>query len=233
MISIEINENYSNKNLNNLKTLKNQDFWTIENVIYRNKICKVDLLKTLLDNRNRKPQDGWVEFSKQAQKNNDFYVGDMPLYHSVFTQLYRLKDKPKTNEIRSFLNEQFRKRGLITLTRIKYRPDGFDKIVNNYNMPDEYLIEDNFIGKDEEVICSKNRINYKSLLDSDNLLEINSIYYWITWKNVRLFRANKKPKKEDERIAWFGGNFNGIYLNCCRFPSFNLSGLGIRIVKEK
>src|SRR3989344_9539724 len=87
----KVNEKTS-LNLDNIKVLQNQDFWTIENVNYRNKICKVDLLKTLLDNRNRKNQEGWIEFSKQAAENNGFYVGDMPLYHSIFSRLYELKN---------------------------------------------------------------------------------------------------------------------------------------------
>jgi len=221
-----------NKNLDNSKVL--QDFWTIENVNYRNKICKVNLLKTLLDNRNRKNQDSWAEFSKQAKENNGFYLGDMPLYHSIFTKLYELKDKPKSNKIRDFLKEQFLKRGLMTLTRINYQPNGcLDKIVHNYKMPDEYLIEGNFSGLDEDVEYFKNKRNYKSLLDSNNPEEINFVYNWITGKNARLFRVNSKPEQEDKRIAWFGVKFNWIYLNCCRSPFIALSGLGVRVVEEK
>ncbi len=208
-----------------------QNFWTIENVNYRNKIYEVDLLKTFLDNRNRKTQDDWVEFSKQAQKNNDFYVGDMPLYHSVFTRLYDLKDKPETNKIRSFLKKQLFEINLsfITLTRIKYQSKGFDKIIHNYNMPDEYLIEDDFVGSDEDVKDAKNKMNYKSLLDSSDSRKINLVYNWIAGEDIRLLRLTKKPKKEEERIAYFGNQYNWIYLNCWRHPSRNLSALGVRI----
>ena len=209
----------------NLQT--NKDFWTIDNVKYRNGIYKVNLLKELLDNGNSKTQDDWVKYSKKAQKNNDFYVGDMPLYNSLFTSLFKLKDNPEVEEIRNFLQKQFIEKWLMTLTRIKYKPSGKDEIVHNYKMPDEYSIEDNFVGNDEYVKNSKDKANYKSLLGTDNLNEINEVYNWITGKDSYLWRLNSKPKSLDERVARFYADSGGTGLYCYRYPSDTNASLGV------
>jgi hypothetical protein len=210
----------------------NNDFWTIENVEYRDSIYKVDLLKDLLDKGNSKNQDDWVKYSKNAQDNNNFYVGDFPLYHSLFTSLHKLNDKPEIEEIRSFLQKQFIEKWLMTLTRIKYQSSGKDDIIHNYKMSDEYSVKDNFVGPDEYVKDSKNKINYKSLLGTDNLKEINEVYNWITGKDIYLWRLNSKPKSLDERVAWFGANSARAILSCSWGPSDINSSLGVRAVRH-
>jgi hypothetical protein len=210
----------------------NLDFWTIENVQYRNEIFKVDLLKTLLDNGNLKIQDEWSEYSKTAKQSGSFYVGDFPMYHSLFTSLFKLKDNPRIEEIRSFLQEQFKAKWLTTLTRINYNSKGNDKIIHHYKMLDEYSIQDSFVGPDECVKDSKNKTNYKSLLNSDNLQEINAVYNWITGKDAYLWRINSKPASLDERVAWFGAVSGGADLYCARSPSSQCSALGVRAAKQ-
>jgi hypothetical protein len=211
----------------------NKDFWTIDNVQYRNGFYKVNLLKEFLGNGNSKTQDSWAEYSKEAQSRNDFYVGDFPLYHSLFTSLYKLKDKPEIEEIISFLETKFYKKWLMTLTRIKYSPAGKDEIVHNYKMPDEYSIYDNFIGPNEYVKNSVNKINYVSLLGTDNLKEINEVYNWITKKDAYLWRLNSKPKSLDEKVALFDANTGGAILGCFRgIPSNSYSVLGVFAVKK-
>ena len=205
----------------------NKDFWTIDNVKYRNGIYKVNLLKELLDNGNSKTQDDWVKYSKKAQKNNDFYVGDMPLYHSLFTSLFKLKDKPEVEEIRNFLQKQFIEKWLMTLTRIKYKPTGEDEIIHNYKMSDEYSIKDNFVGSNEYVKDSVNKTNYKSLLGTDNLNEINEVYNWITGKDAYIWRLNLKPKSLDERVAGFVAYSDWTVLVCSWNPSITDASLGV------
>ena len=218
-----------NKMTNSKNISSTSDFWTIQHVIYRNNFCKIDLLKTLLENGNLKTQDQWVEYSKQAKTNNNFYVGDMPLYHSLFASLHKFWDKPETGKIRDFLQTQFKTKRIMTLTRIKYQTRGLDKIIHNYKMPNEYLIEDDFVGPDESIKNSNNKQNYKSLLDSDNLKEINSIYNWITEKEIYLSRLNSRPNKEEEKPVKFYAELNYTDLNCFRGPSKSGSSIGVRV----
>ncbi len=100
------------------------DFYRINGVQYRNNTYTVDLSKSLLDNEASKTQDQWVEYSKEAIAKNDFYLGDFPLYHSLFTALFRNKDKQhkqKIEKVREFLKDNLFKHWLMTLTRIKYK----------------------------------------------------------------------------------------------------------------
>jgi hypothetical protein len=211
----------------------NSGFWTIENVPYRNQLLQVDLLKELLDNGNAKTQDKWSKYSKMAKRSGDFYVGDFPLYHSLFASLYNLKDKSNIEEIRSFLQKQFKEKWLTTLTKIKYNPKGNDEIIHNYNLADEYSFHDSFIGPDEYVKDSNNKTNYKSLLGSDNLQEINSVYKWITEKDAYLWRINSKPKTLDERVARFDALSGRAGLSCNWYPSGQYSSLGVRAAKQR
>src|SRR3989344_6047677 len=81
------------------------DFWSISNVPYRDGLYRVDLAKTLLDNGNSHTQDEWAEYSRQAQQQNKFHVGDFPLYHALFTELSNVKDAA-AEEAREFINQQ-------------------------------------------------------------------------------------------------------------------------------
>ena len=119
-------------------------FWTIEGVSYRGQTHTVDLLKTLLDNGANKTQDEWAEYSKIS----NFCTGDFPLYNSLFTALFNRRNEKIAEEIRKFLKEQFEKNWLTTLTRIKYMPKGLDEIIHNYNLPDQYIINETIIGPD-------------------------------------------------------------------------------------
>ena len=214
------------------------DFWTIHGISYRNEIYTVDLQKILLDNGSSKTQQQWSEFSKQAIQNNGFYVGNYPLYHSLFSSLYKNKGnqtyKDKIEEIRQFLKDKFFNHYLITLTRIIYTTSGKDKVIHNYGLNDQYETKEDIIGPNELVKTASNKAPYKALLDTDDIDEINNIYKWITEKDAYLWRINKKPKKkEDERVAGFGADSSRAFLGCPGDPGYSDPALGVRVAKNR
>ena len=215
------------------------DFWTIPNVEYKNGIYTVDLAKTLLDNGNSKTQDEWVEYSKQAQQKNGFYAGDFPLYHALFTALFRNKDgnQKGIEEIRQFIKQQMLDKWLMTLTRIIYTPKNQkDKVMHNYGMPNSYAIEINsFIGSDGFIKnTAKVKEPLQALLDNQqDVKEINSVYKWLTDVDAYIFRVNSEVKNTDERVAWFGADSGGAGLSCGRYPQHSNSGLGVRFARKK
>lgn len=221
----------------NLEILTN--FWTIPNVKYRNEIYTVDLRKQLLDNGNSKTQEKWAEYSRQAQKNNGFYTGDFPLYHAIFTTLYKSKDgnqKNRIEEIRQFIKQQMINKWLMTLTRIRYAPKNQkDKVIHNYDMPDQYAVEiDSFIGPDGFI---KNTSNVKAplhaLLDTQqDTKEINSVYKWLTGADAYIWRLKSKVGNIDERVARFFAGSVSAYLNCNWNPQGSDSDLGVRARKN-
>ncbi|MDP2628422.1 MAG: hypothetical protein Q8P15_00815 [Nanoarchaeota archaeon] len=201
-----------------LASYPRKKFWTVNNIVYRNGIYRVDLLKDFLDNGDAKTQDEWAEYSRKEKQKNGFYVGDFPLYHSLFSSIHKIKDDAKKEEVRVFLERKFREKWLTTLTRIKYSSFGeIDEIVHNYNMSEEYSFFDYFLGQSGLIKNLENRINFMVLLGTNDLQEINSIYKWITGRDTHLFRKdsmktlNKKISKKipshlnyNERVTRIG-----------------------------
>ena len=208
------------------------DFWQVNGVSYRDGIYQVDLAKTLLDKGNTKIQDRWVEYSKKAISNNEFYVGDFPLYHSLFSILFKNKENPnyktKIEEAKKFISDNMFKYWLMTLTRIEYKPSGKDKVIHNYGMQDQYGIQEDIVGKDDYITQINPQNELKAILGSDNINEINQVYNWITGKNAYLWRINKKPEKYIERVAWFGASSGRAGLDCYRDPDDSNKVLGVR-----
>ena len=216
------------------------DFWTIPNVEYRNGICTVDIAKQLLDNGNAKTQDEWVEYSKQAQQNNGFYAGDFPLYHAIFTTLFKNKDgsqKDAVEEIREFIKQKMIEKWLITLTRIRYAPKNQkNKVIHNYNMPDQYAVElDSFIGPDGFIEkTTKVEGPLQALLGTQqSIKEINSVYKWLTDVDAYLFRLNSGVQNVDESVAGFNADSGGAVLYCFRYPLNSNAVLGVRSARKK
>ena len=207
------------------------DFWRIPNVEYRNGIYSVDLAKRLLDNENTKTQGEWAQYSVEAQKRGDFYVGDMPLYHSIFSALSKANSKD-AEEAKEFIQKQMREKWPITLTRIKYNPNGEDEVIHNHGANDEYSVKGNIVGKDEFISQSADKSYLEAILGNSNIQEINQVYQWLNGTDAYIFRVNSKPKQTDERIAWFDADSDGVVLNCYRGPQGSYPALGVRAAKK-
>lgn len=198
----------------------------INGVEYKDGIYQVDLTTKLLN--INKTQDQWVEHSQQAINQNEFYIGDLPLYYAIFTTLYKNKDQQNVEEVRKFLDDILKNQFISTLTKIENTPQGKDKVIHNFRMPNQCEIMENIVGHDEYVKNSANPSVYKALLGTDNIQEINEVFKWITDNDAYLWRVNNKPKKLDTRVAGLGANSYGAVLYCGRDPDFSYSGLGVR-----
>jgi len=225
-----MNDNFSIEDLT--------DFYRINGVSYRNGIYQFDLGKTLLDNGAQRTQDQWAEYSRNAIKRDDFYVGDMPSNHSLSKSLFNNKDnlqyKDKIEEIRLFLEDSLKKYYLSTLTRIIYKKQGKDKVIHNYKLDDQYEVDEEIGGKPGGYITQINPQNeLNAILGNSNVNEINNIYNWITGKNAYLWRINSKPNKDEERVARFGSGDVRFYLGCYGSPSDSGVAFAVRSQKIK
>ena len=185
-----------------------------------------------MDNGKKKTQDEWAEFAKIQKQNNGFYTADSPLYNTLFTALFNRRNEKIAEEIRKFLKEQFEKNWLTTLTRIKYMPKGLDKIIHNYNLPDQYIINETIIGLDGYLKDAETNAQpaLNAVLGSKKTDEIDDAYKWITGKDTCIWRLNNKPKKIEERVAGFYADSDGVDLNCVRYPDYSYSALGVKIL---
>ena len=208
----------------------NDNFWTINDVQYRNQIYKVDLLKTLLDEGNSKTQDEWIEYSINAKKNNDFFCADMPLQYAIFKALYNSPDNGEKEQARQFIQKSMRETWLSSLSRIFYSPSGNDKIIHNYKIPnEEYETSNLVVGKDRELEVSDKNV-LEALVLTKDVDEVKKVLNWINETPVWIWRLNNKPKNVDERVARFSAYDVRAVLNCVGSPSYQDSSLGVRAV---
>ncbi len=211
-------------------------FWTVHQVPYRGKRKPVDLLKVPLDHGKRRTQDSWSEFSKDARSRNEFYVGDVPLYHALFSTLYKHRKGPQHKMIegvRTFLQQQFCDHWLTTLTRVTYMPSGKDKVTHNYGQADRYTVLESMVGPDERVKDARNSRAYKALFGTDNVGVIHDIYQWITntffARISNLLFDGSKPEKKLETVARFVADADLALLDCGGDPQCSYSALGVRV----
>lgn len=209
------------------------DFWTINNVQYRNQIYNVDLLKTLLDDGSSKTQDEWVEYSINAKKNNDFSCVDMPLQYAIFKALYNSPDNGEKEQARQFIQKSMRETWLSSLSRIFYSPSGNDKIIHNYKiLNEEYEISKLVVGKDRELEVSDKNV-LEALVLTNDVDEVKKVLNWINETPVWIWRLNNKPKDVDERVARFVASDDRAGLSCNWGPSYLGSSLGVRAAKQR
>ena len=203
-----------------------QDSWKIEGVEYRDGIYTVNLAKQLLDNGKAKTQNQWTDYRNQS---NSFYTADMPLHHSIFKALYQQRDTTEAKEAREFLEQQFREKWLQTLTRITYTPKGKDKLTHNIGTQEQYEINENIVGENGQIINIKTPKFLEALLGSSNKEEINNIYKWITNKDAYIWRINKNPKQNLERVAGFDSDSDWANLDCDRYLGISYASLGVNL----
>ena len=214
------------------------DFYSISGIPYRNEICCIDLSKTLLPS---KTQDEHAEHRLNA-KSGEFCLGDMSLYHALFTALYNNRDsqsfKDQIEEARQFIKESMLEHWLMTLTRIKYNPDGNDLVIHNYHQKDEWKDSINtFVGPGgylNDVSTTNVERPLQALLDTQqNASEINSVYNWLTGGNAYIWRVNSRPEKTNEKVAGLYAGSVRASLDCDGGPSGSKEGLGARKILRK
>ncbi|HIG95042.1 MAG TPA: hypothetical protein HA283_00475 [Nanoarchaeota archaeon] len=176
------------------KIITSDDYWTIQNVNYQGEIQNVDLSKKISILRNF---NDMIEKIKKT-KADDFITVSMRDTYSLFKAVYESKDKSK-EEIRSFLKKKMKDSQLNTTTTIQYNKQSIffssrnvDEIIHNYNLPNVDNIPQKFIGPNEFVKDSNEIDLYGNLLGSKDVNEINTVFNWITGKDLKMLRLNYK-----------------------------------------
>ena len=209
------------------------DFYRISGINYNKGIYSIDLSRSLLE---AKTQDGHVEAAIEARKNNQFLFPSYPLQHSIISALEQNKDNPnfkeKIEEIRLFIKKTALKSWLMTSTRIKYRENGKDSVIHNYNLPDQYEIQENFVDPDGFITKPETKAQpaLKALLGVDDLQEINNVYKWLTEKDTYLVRVNSKV--DTERVARFVAGSDRVILDCYRNALYSVPAFGVRYAPQ-
>ncbi|PIN95027.1 hypothetical protein COU53_01330, partial [Candidatus Pacearchaeota archaeon CG10_big_fil_rev_8_21_14_0_10_30_48] len=72
----------------------------------------------------------------------------------------------------------------------------------------------------------------EALLGSSNKEEINNIYKWIIGNDAYIWRINKNPKQNLERVAGFGSGSVWAGLDCCGYLGGLGASLGVNLDAE-
>ena len=206
------------------------DFYRINGISYRNEIYTVDLSKTLLESRT---QDQHANQRKKAV-SDEFTVADMPLYYAIKFSLYQNRDNKKYSEkileVRDFIKKQMFGNWLMTLSRVRYNPQGKDIVIHDCDQASQYEIPADFMGNDNFILkISGMKEPLNALLGVNHDVKIiNDVYKWLTDKDSYIFRVNSTPSKIDERVVGFGAVSGGSWLGCDRGPQYSSFSLGVR-----
>lgn len=205
------------------------DHWRVEDVVYRDGVYSVDLAKKLLPART---QDEHARHAREARQTNDFHAAEAPLYHSVFTTIFRNHDSQQQAIREQIRSRAFFNRWLMTLTKIIYTPTGQDTVIHNVGLPDQYEVNENITGPNEWLNWRSNTDKlYRALLGTEGISGIREVYMWIARKEYTyLWRLDHKSTNNDERVVGFYTDRQRVGLNCKGKLSYICASLGVRIM---
>ncbi len=210
------------------------DHLLMNGLSYRNGIYPVDISKTLLPSGT---QEEHAQRRKGALTNNSFYTPDYPLFHSIINTLYQNREGFFKNEIeqaRIFLSNLIEGEGLMTLTRVRYAPNGQDLVIHNYRQDDQYETPSDFVGPGGNITTTNNaQAPLQALLSTkQSPQEIAQVYNWFRDKPSYLWRLNNRPKRVGERVAGFFAGSGWSSFGCDRDLGDSDSSFGVRRARK-
>jgi len=237
------------------------DCYRINGVILRGVSYRMDLKDALLLDGVSKTQGDWVEFKKQAGKD-DFVPADAPTYHSVCAALYDNRENEKYGAVielaRPFLATQFEKYWLATLSRVRYRPrqapqsilerfknvltgqqqtaSTLDEVIHDYGSLKPVTVSAAIAGPNNHISqLSDASIYCKAVIDDKDVAHVNAVYKWITGKDTFAWRKETPPDKDiKERVVALGVDGSvRFYLDAGGDVDDGRPALGVRFVEQK
>ncbi len=199
--------------------------------------CTYDLCQNPLPSRT---QDQHAEHAKNA-KPDEYRACSAPLAYALCKTLYDNKDGSKKE-----LVEQARaslcgiigpnKPWINTLSRVEWKANGLDKIIHDYGLATSHEINAALIGPDGNITNKgTNAEEYaQKILETENTVdEINTIFKWVTGKDVRAYRFNQTPEKDSARAVVLGVDYDDTFnLNANDYLSYGGPALGVRSAKN-
>ncbi|MCD4760111.1 hypothetical protein K8R33_04455, partial [archaeon] len=175
--------------------------------------------------------------NRREDSQDDFYCPDYPLFHAVFNTLYQNREgssKEEIEEARTTLADLVNGKWLMTLSRVKYKPNGDDLVVHNHGLGDSYEVQIPFVGPDgwiKESGTNSQQALQALLSTQQSPGEINDVYKWFREKDGHIWRVNSTPGSTNERVARFNAYSDRSNFDCDRNPQFSDSSVGVRARK--
>ncbi|MDP3734760.1 MAG: hypothetical protein Q8R37_06020 [Nanoarchaeota archaeon] len=183
----------------------------LHNIYLDGKLHIVDQGKELLDNGHNHTQDQWVEWLKSDANEDKWHLASGPLYHASLAALHYNQDhadeeqRNLIKQCREMHAQDFKKHWMMTSTRIIYNSHGKDKMIHDYDSPQQKEIELDFVGPDGYITQKSNlEREMNALFGTSDLEEVEKVYSALTDEKPRLWRNNYKPRVEDQRALVLG-----------------------------
>jgi hypothetical protein len=113
--------------------------WEFSGLKYLDRIASVLLSKQYLLDGKEERQWEWIDFSKKAKTNGDFYVPNSIILFSIFEAVSNLKENPLAQDALKLIKRYGD--GLQTLTKIEYNPGQLeDMIVHDIGLDSQFVV---------------------------------------------------------------------------------------------
>ncbi len=188
------------------------DCYRIRGVEVRESFYVVDLAKKHVASCADRGQYEWMTYSRGARLENDFAVGSMPLYFSLFKSLYDNRECAPFGEqienIRAELSSRMNGTLFSTLSEVRYRQSG-DQVCHNIGQSDEFFLEGRMGVSNLNLrdVTVPNECCYL-LLGSRNAMEINDVFKWISGKDTFLRRLDSSWGEFSNSQVLFGEGYS-------------------------
>ncbi|MEK6917805.1 MAG: hypothetical protein AABW51_02550 [Nanoarchaeota archaeon] len=187
----------------------NENYFVVPGVSYKGETGTWNVFENLT---GQVTQDELVEYSEKEKQKGNPYLMDLPLHFAVFLAAYKLRNGQDAKRLRAFLQNSLR-RHLHTLTRIAYNPDGIDEAMHNYGTSEQYSLKGTIIGPDQWIKDMEDKKTLEILLSTEDVVQINNVFKWISKKNGYICRVNLPTKEDEEAVRLYAGD-DRFYLDC-------------------
>ena len=192
------------------------DCHRVHGVVMHDGVYVVDVGKRQLNSGEDRQQSEWAHYSSEAHKRNDFVVGSLPLYYSLFKTLYDHRDSETHREpvaaMRNWL-ERYVNTYYATLSRVYYRREG-DEVIHNFGQHNQYSLKGRIGGSNGNLLTA-NQVDTACglLFGSNNPKEINDVFKWLTGKDTFLQRLDCSWENVVyEEQSLFGADYDSFRL---------------------
>lgn len=210
----------------------NRSFWRIYSTDFQEKygIPAIDLSRKVLPDLS---QEKHIEYTCQAHEKGEFCVASMPVYHSIFRQLYSMKDSEQygrdVEQTRKFLERAMNEYDLVTLTHVYIPKRSPDRIVHDVSLKTKKEIRLNITylsdreSLDPPEVC-------EAVLGSSDSDEAHEIYSWLRPdREPRFSLPDQRYDYERKDIVAFQDNTSWGIIGTASFNWVH-HALGVRFV---
>ena len=175
-------------------------YWLARGVRHLGELVEVEMDKDRVLGGQYYTQDEFAQLSDR--------IPDARLETSVVVAFYKNKDSSFAKEIeqvrQNLLKPDFED-GIITQSRVVYKPEGLDAVIHNYKKPEMTEVKTQIVGPNGSLSQIADRKNFaNAVLGNKNAKTVSDAYNWASERETFVWRINNKPDIVFERAVVLG-----------------------------